>query len=189
VSEPLLDIEVLVLGSASDTRELEPWRKVCAEAARVVWTAQTELDGELAMAIVPGPATASGGQHRAVVGAYSPETRTVLVFIEAQAADRRERSWLRQLLRTTAHEVTHAVQHRANPALRPGRRGPVMYDPDDQAGDRLERSAEDEAAALDQALFSAAPPAGFDDRARSYHGGRTARLAELIEAVERRGSV
>jgi len=81
---PLLAVETVVLGSEEDARTLGPWRELCAEAARVIWTSETTLEGELAIAFVPGPAPTQDGRNRVVVGGYSPETHTVLIFIESQ---------------------------------------------------------------------------------------------------------
>ena len=97
---PLLAVETVVLGTEEEARSLEPWRDLCAEASRVIWNAQTALEGELAVAFVPGQAPTQDGKYRIVVGGYSPETRTVLVFIESLDRVRRDRTYLRQLMRT-----------------------------------------------------------------------------------------
>src|SRR5204862_2468187 len=107
---PLLAVETVVLGSEEEAKKLGPWRELCAEAARVIWASLTKLEGELAVAFVPGPAPTQDARTRVVVGGYSPETKTVLIFIESLEKVRRERSYLRQLMRTLAHEVAHAVQ-------------------------------------------------------------------------------
>lgn len=173
-----------MLGPEPTPRDLEPWRALCAEAARVVWAAQTGLTGELAIALVPGPAPTADVEHRVVVGAYSPETRTVLVFIEALERVRRRRSYLRQMLLTLAHEVTHAAQHRSHPGLRPGRRGSATLDAPAYAEDPFERDAASEAAAFDHALFSPEAPPELAARVSNYRGELTARLVELIDALE-----
>ena len=181
---PLLEVETVVLGSEEDARTLGTWRELCAEAARVIWESETELEGGLAIAFIPGPAPTNDGRNRVVVGGYSPETRTVLIFIESLDKVRRNRSYLRQLLRTLAHEVTHAVQHREHPSLRPGRLGSVTLDPDAYAKDPLERAAHFEEEAFDQVLFSAEPPERYRARVAAYRSHLTARLFELINELE-----
>ena len=184
----LLDAEAVVLGDTAAARALEPWRALCAEAARVIWSVQTDQEGKLAIALLPGALPLAGSARRVVVGAYSPETRTIVVFIDALEQVRRQRTWLRQLLRTLAHEVTHAVQHRANPAVRPGRRGSATLGAAAYDADALERQAAREQDAFDLALFSPDAPAELADRVDAYRGAQTARLVELIDALEREGS-
>lgn len=181
---PLLGVETVVLGSEEEARTLGPWRELCAEAARVIWTSETALEGELAIAFVPGPAPTQDRANRVVVGGYSPETLTVLIFIESLDKVRRNRSYLRQLLRTLAHEVTHAVQHREHPTLRPGRLGSVTMDPAAYARDPLELAAHFEEECFDHVLFSAAPPQDHRARVAAYRSHLTARLFELIHELE-----
>lgn len=182
---PLLAVEAVVLGSEEDARTLEPWRELCVEASRVIWASQSHLESELAIAFIPGPAPTHDGKHRVVVGGYSPETKTVLIFIESLEKVRRDRSYLRQLLRTLAHEVTHAVQHREHPGLRPGRLGSVTMDAEDYAKDPFERAAVSEEAAFDHVLFSATPPAEFLPRVAAFRAHLTPRLFELIHELEK----
>jgi hypothetical protein len=182
---PLLAVETVVLGTEEENRTLAPWGELCAEAARVIWNAQTSLESELAIAFIPGPAPTHDGKHRVVVGGYSPETRTVLVFIESLEKVRRHRSYLRQLLRTLAHEVSHAVQHREHPGLRPGRLGSVTLDAEAYAQDPLERAALAEESAFDHVLFSESPPAEVLSRVAAYRAHLTARLFELIHELEK----
>ena len=80
---PLLAVETVVLGTEDEARTLGPWRELCAEAARIIWASHTTLEGELAVAFVPGPAPTQDIRTRVVGGGYSPETKTVLIFIEA----------------------------------------------------------------------------------------------------------
>lgn len=182
---PLLAVETAVLGSEEEARMLEPWRELCAEAARIIWAAQTALEGELAVAFIPGPAPTQDSEHRIVVGGYSPETRTVLVFIESLEKVRRQRSYLRQLLRTLAHETTHAVQHREHPGLRPGRLGSVTLDAESYARDPLERAAVAEEWAFDHVLFTSAPPPEMMPRVAAYRARLTPRLFEMIHELEK----
>jgi hypothetical protein len=182
---PLLAVETVVLGTEEEAKSLEPWKDLCSEASRVIWNAQTSLESELAVAFIPGPAPTQDGKHRIVVGGYSPETKTVLVFIESLEKVRRDRSYLRQLMRTLAHEVTHAVQHREHPGLRPGRLGSVTLDAESYARDPLERAAVAEEAAFDHVLFSESPPAETLARVSAYRKHLTARLFELIHELEK----
>ena len=182
---PLLTVETVVLGAEDSDRTLAPWRELCAEAARVVWASETGQEGELAIAFVPGPApTHDGHAHRVVVGGYSPETKTVLIFVESLDRVRRDRSYLRQLLRTLAHEVTHAVQHREHPGLRPGRLGSVTMAAEDYARDPLEQAACAEENAFDHVLFSAEVPENARNRVAAYRPNLTHRLFELINELE-----
>jgi hypothetical protein len=181
---PLLAVETVVLGSEEDARTLGPWRELCAEAARIIWTSETSIEGELAIAFIPGPAPTQQARNRIVVGGYSPETRTVLIFIESLEKVRRNRSYLQQLLRTLAHEVTHAVQHREHPTLRPGRLGSVTLDPSAYARDPLELAACFEEESFDYVLFSPRPPADHKARVAAYRPYLTARLFELIHDLE-----
>ncbi len=174
-----------MLGTEEEARTLDPWRELCSEAARVIWNSQTPLEGELAIAFVPGPAPTQDGKHRVVVGGYSPETRTVLVFIESLEKVRRDRSYLRQLLRTLAHEVTHAVQHREHPGLRPGRLGSVTLDAEAYAKDPLERAAVAEESAFDHVLFSESPPPDALSRVAAYRAHLTPHLFEMIHELEK----
>ena len=182
---PLLAVETVVLGTEEEAATLEPWRELCGEASRVVWSSQCALEGELAIAFIPGPAPTQDGKHRVVVGGYSPETKTVLIFIESLDKVRRERSYLRQLMRTLAHEVTHAVQHREHPGLRPGRLGSVTMDAESYAKDPFERAAVTEEAAFDHVLFSAAPPVEYQPRVAAFRAHLTPRLFELIHELEK----
>ncbi len=182
---PLLAVETVVLGTEEEAASLGPWRELCAEAARVVWASQTREEGELAVAFVPGPPPTQDGRHRIVVGGYSPETKTVLIFIESLEKVRRDRSYLRQLLRTLAHETTHAVQHREHPGLRPGRLGSVTMDAETYSQDPLERSAAFEEDVFDHVLFSASPPPEARERVIGYRPHLTHRLFELIHDLEK----
>jgi hypothetical protein len=185
LSDPtLLAVETVVLGSDADARTLGPWRELCAEAARVIWCSETTLDGELSIALIPGPAPTQAEHTRVVVGGYSPETRCVLLFIESLDKVRRNRSYLRQLLRTLAHEVTHSVQHREHPTLRPGRLGSVTLDPNAYARDPLEMAANFEEEAFDHVLFTPEPPDNHRRRVSEYRKHLTARLFELIHELE-----
>lgn len=181
---PLLSVETVVLGTEEEAQKLGPWRELCAEAARVIWAALTAVEGELAIAFVPGPAPTQGIPTRVVVGGYSPETKTVLIFIESLEKVRRERSYLRQLMRTLAHEVTHAVQHREHPGLRPGRLGSVTLDAETYSKDPLEKAAIAEEAAFDYVLFSSSPPEDLKARLTTYRIRLTHRLLELIHELE-----
>ena len=181
---PLLAVETVVLGEEDGDKTLAPWRELCAEAARVVWASETGEEGELAIAFVPGPPPTQDHRHRVVVGGYSPETRTVLIFVESLDKVRRDRSYLRQLLRTLAHEVTHAVQHREHPGLRPGRLGSVTMDPAAYAQDPLEQAACAEESAFDHVLFSAQVPDSVKPRVAAYRPNLTHRLFELIHELE-----
>ena len=181
---PLLAVDTVVLGDEEGDRTLAPWRELCAEAARVVWASATHLEGELAIAFVPGPPPTQDHRNRVVVGGYSPETKTVLIFVESLERVRRDRSYLRQLLRTLAHEVTHAVQHREHPGLRPGRLGSVTLDAKEYAKDPLEQAAAAEEAAFDHVLFSADVPEGARNRVAAYRPNLTHRLFELIHELE-----
>jgi hypothetical protein len=182
---PLLTVDVVVLGTEAEARVLGPWQELCAEAARVVWATQTALEGEISLAFVPGPAPTQDTKYRVVVGGYSPETRTVLIFIESLEKVRRDRSYLRQLLRTMAHEVTHAVQHREHPGLRPGRLGSVTLDAAMYAKDPLERAAIFEEAVFDETLFSSVPSPETRERVAVYRARLTPRLFELIHDLEK----
>jgi len=181
---PLLAVETVVLGSEVEAKKLGPWRELCAEAARVIWASMTGLEGELAIAFVPGPAPTQDSRTRVVVGGYSPETRTVLIFIESLDKVRRERSYLRQLMRTLAHEITHAVQHREHPGLRPGRLGSVTLDAETYSKDPLEKAAVAEEVVFDHVLFSSSPPEDVKARLASYRIRLTHRLFELIHELE-----
>ena len=182
---PLLAVDAVVLGTEEEAASLGPWRELCAEAARVVWEAGTTLEGELSIAFIPGPAPTHDHRNRVVVGGYSPETRTVLIFIESIEKVRRDRSYLRQLLRTLAHEVTHAVQHREHPGLRPGRLGSVTLDAAAYARDPLELAAAAQEAAFDHVLFSPEIPSDVRKEAARFVPHLTHRLFELIHELEK----
>jgi len=181
-----LDIESVVLGPPEVSAPLEPWRKLSEEAARVVWSAQTDLGGRIAVALMPGEHPTHHSDDRVVVGAYSPEAHTVLVFIEGLDKVRRTRTYLRQMLRTLAHEVTHAVQHRMQPGTRPGR-GSVMLSVDSYSIDPLEKAAVAEENAFDHALFSAEPPRDLLGRINAYRARFTADFVEHIHNLETDG--
>lgn len=182
-----LEVESVVLGPSDVSAPLEPWRRLTEEAARVVWQSQTDLGGKLAVALMPGEHPTHHSDDRVVVGAYSPEAHTVLVFIEGLDKVRRTRTYLRQLMRTLAHEVTHAVQHRSQPGTRPGR-GSVALDPKSYAEDPLEKAAVSEENAFDHALFSPEPPRDLLGRINAYRSRFTADFVEQIHELETDGS-
>ena len=97
-----LDVESIVLGPPDVAQQLEPWRQLTQDAARIVWKTQTHLGGKLAVALLPGDSPTHHQDHRVVVGAYSPETHTVLIFVEGLEKVRRSRSYLRKMMRTLA---------------------------------------------------------------------------------------
>lgn len=182
-----LEIESVVLGPPDVAEPLEPWRKLTEHAAEVVWRAQTELGGKLAVALMPGQHPTHHNDQRVVVGAYSPEAHTVLIFIEGLDKVRRTRTYLRQLMRTLAHEVTHAVQHRMKPSTRPGR-GSVMLSAEKYSADPLEKAAVAEENAFDHALFSPEPPRDLLGRINAYRSRFTPDFVEQIHELETDGN-
>jgi len=185
--EPL-EVESIVLGPPDVSGPLEPWRRLTEEAARVVWSAQTDLGGKVAVALMPGQHPTHHSASRVVVGAYSPEARAVLIFIEGVDRVRRTRTYLRQLMRTLAHEVTHAVQHRLSPNGDTHRRGSVMLSAEKYSDDPLERAAVAEENAFDHALFSAEPPRDLASKVMAYRGRFTADFVERIHDLESDGN-
>jgi hypothetical protein len=178
-----LEVESIVLGPPDVAQQLEPWRQLTEDAARIIWKTQTALGGKLAVALLPGESPTHHGAHRVVVGAYSPETHTVLIFVEGLEKVRRSRSYLRQMMRTLAHETTHAVQHRRQPDTRPGR-GSVVLDAVAYAADPKEQAAVHEENAFDHALFTHDPPDGMDERVKSYRHNFTAEFVEQVHLLE-----
>lgn len=180
------DVESVVLGPPEAATPLEPWRRLTELAARVVWKTQTDAGGKLAVALLPGPSPTHHEPHRIVVGAYSPETHTVIIFVEGLDKVRRSRSYLRQMMRTLCHETTHAVQHQRRPELRPGR-GSVQLDPAAYREDRHEQEAVREETAFDHALFTHQPPADLAERVAAYRHNLTADFVEQIHLLEKNG--
>jgi len=177
------EVEAVVLGPAEAAEKLEPWRKLTEMAADVVWKTQTNRGGKLAVALLPGPSPTHHEAHRIVVGAYSPETHTVIIFVEGLDKVRRSRTYLQQMMRTLAHETTHAVQHCRDPKSRPGR-GSVMLDPESYRKDAHEQEAMREEAAFDHALFTHQPPPELAERAAAYRHNLTADFVEQIHLLE-----
>lgn len=178
-----LEVEAVVLGPPEAAEKLEPWRRLSEMAARVVWETQTDQGGRLAIALLPGASPTHHREDRVVVGAYSPETHTVLIFVESLDKVRRSRTYLQQLMRTLAHETTHAVQHCRDPGSRPGR-GSVTLDPEAYRQDAREQEAMREEAAFDHALFTRQPPPELATRASAYRHKLTADLVEQIHLLE-----
>jgi hypothetical protein len=178
-----LEVEAVVLGPADTAETLEPWRRLTEMAARVVWRTQTDMGGKLSVALLPGPSPTHHEAHRIVVGAYSPDTHTVIIFVEGLDRVRRSRTYLQQMMRTLAHETTHAVQHCRNPASRPGR-GSVMLDPESYKLDANEQEAMREESAFDHALFTHQPPPELAARAEAYRHNLTAEFVEQIHELE-----
>ncbi|MBI1722313.1 MAG: hypothetical protein HYR48_00220 [Gemmatimonadetes bacterium] len=159
-------------------------RHLCSETARVVWAKQGGAPGTLSVALVHGAAPTAGLPHRVAVGAYSPETRTVLLFLEAIERARRDQPSARRLLRALVHEITHDVQHHRNPDLRPSRRGSVTMDRSTYAADPIEREAAREEAAFDAAVFEDAADREPSADVAAYRTVITTRLRILLTALD-----